>query len=130
MSKVSKIESLVYDRVSLSADDESLIVALGSGGYSMVRPPGRNQWAQYTGEYGLPTFIASVSRAIMEDRGVPMEQAIPQALKRVKAWSQGKYGVNVDTKEKAQNAMKEWLALQEKVKKSKEKVPHVKTGKN
>ena len=35
MSKVSKIESLVYDRVSLSADDESLIVALGSGGYSM-----------------------------------------------------------------------------------------------
>lgn len=130
MNKVSKIEDYLYDKVSLSNDDESLIVALGSGGYSMVRPPGKRQWTQYTGEYGLPTFIATVARAIMEDKGVTLEIAIPQALKRVKAWSQGRYGVNIDTKEKAQEAMKEWEILLKKVKENKEKVPNVQVRKD
>lgn len=123
MHKVTKIEDRLYDRISLSQSDENLIVALGSGGYSMIRPPGRDSWAQYTSEYGLPTFIATVARAICEDKGVPLETAIPQALKRVKAWASGKYGVNIDTKERAIEAMKQWNALQIKVSKNKEKIP-------
>lgn len=119
MRNVSRIEEHFYDQVPLSSEDSDLIVALGSGGYSMSRPPGRSGWIQYTGEYGLPTFIARVARSIMEDRGVTLENAIPKALKRVKAWASGKYGVDVDTRDKAVEALVQWERLRDKVKEGK-----------
>lgn len=115
MKRLSKLENHVYSRVELSQDDEDLIVALGSGGYSMQRPPGRDSWTQYTSEYGLPTFISNVARSILEDTGVSLELAIPLAVKRVNAWASGKYGVHVDTVQEAREALKQWEALKVKV---------------
>lgn len=77
---------------------------------SLDRSPKKN-WVERAGQ--LPAYIQHIAKDIHEERGLPLDQAIPIAISRVKVWATGK-GVSKETQAKAAKALAEWEALKAK----------------
>lgn len=77
---------------------------------SLNRSPKKN-WVERAGQ--LPAYIQHIAKDIHEERGLPLDQAIPIAISRVKVWATGK-GVSKETQAKAAKALAEWEALKAK----------------
>lgn len=79
---------------------------------SLNRSPKRN-WIEAVGGQ-LPAYIQHIAKDISEERGVPLDRAIPIAIGTVKRWARGGGGVKGDTIAKAAAAVAEWEALKAK----------------
>lgn len=75
---------------------------------SLNRSPKKN-WVEKAGQ--LPAYIQHIAKDIHEEKGVPLEKAIPMAIAAVKKWARGGDDVNPDTQAKAAKAVAEWEKL-------------------
>lgn len=80
---------------------------------SLDRSPRKN-WVENAG--GLPPYIRKIARAIHEKRGIPLSEAIPFAIGRIKRWAAGGDNVTAETKAKAVAAIAAWEKLKGKAK--------------
>jgi hypothetical protein len=80
---------------------------------TLDRSPRKN-WVEEAG--GLPPYVRKIARAIHEKRGIPLSQAIPYAIGRLKTWAAGGDNVNADTRAKAAAAIAAWEKLKAKAK--------------
>lgn len=78
---------------------------------SLDRSPKKN-WVENAG--GLPPYIRKIARAIHEKRGIPLSQAIPFAIGRIKRWAAGGDNVTAATQAKAAAAIAAWERLKGK----------------
>lgn len=81
---------------------------------SLNRSPRKNWIEQRGGE--LPPYIRKIARAIHEKRGIPLDEAIPFAIGRIKRWAAGGDNVTAETKAKAVAAIAAWEKLKGKAK--------------
>lgn len=78
---------------------------------SLDRSP-KSNWVQEAG--GLPPYVRKIARAIHEKRGIPLSQAIPFAIGRLKKWAAGGDNVTAETQAKAAAAIAAWNRLKSK----------------
>jgi hypothetical protein len=99
----------------LTVDDEprpgDTLPRMATSSASLDRSPKKN-WVENAG--GLPPYIRKIARAIHEKRGIPLSQAIPFAIGRIKRWAAGGDNVTAETKAKAAAAIAAWERLKGK----------------
>lgn len=78
----------------------------------------KENWVDKVG--GLPKYIERIALALIRERGMPRERAIPVAINRVKMWAAGGGDVNPDTRAKAAKAVAEWEAKKAKARATKD----------
>lgn len=88
------------------SDEDFIALATSSG--SLDRSPKKN-WVENAG--GLPPYIRKIARAIHQKRGIPLAQAIPIAIGKIKDWAAGGDNVTAKTRAKAAAALAKWTAL-------------------
>lgn len=73
----------------------------------------------------MPPYIRKIARAIHEKRGIPLSEAIPFAIGRIKKWAAGGDNVTAETKAKAAAAIAAWERLKGKAKLTEAALPVV-----
>jgi phage head maturation protease len=98
-------------RIAEKKNDADLTIENKLTHEPLDRSPKKN-WVEMAGQ--LPAYIQHIAKDIHEEKGVPLDVAIPTAIAAVKRWAAGGGNVNPDTRAKAAAAVAEWEALKAK----------------